>query len=196
MVLRPALFVLALGVAPVTAQDVTWDPDSWTEDGWTVEGLDDLPSGEEMLQNQLNGTAPGTGADRARPRGRPLDTVEREDPLQMYSTESAPRAEPVVVTEMAGGGAVLRGLDKVSGTTADLALGPGGRATFGRLEVILQECRYPADNPASDAFAFVEIAEPGAAGRLFSGWMLASSPALNPLDHARYDIWVLRCNNA
>ena len=27
----------------------------------------------------------------------------------------------------------------------------------------------------------------------FSGWMVASSPALNALDHSRYDIWVLRC---
>ncbi|MGB1970407.1 MAG: DUF2155 domain-containing protein, partial [Paracoccaceae bacterium] len=27
----------------------------------------------------------------------------------------------------------------------------------------------------------------------FMGWMVASSPALNPLDHRRYDVWVLRC---
>ena len=28
---------------------------------------------------------------------------------------------------------------------------------------------------------------------IFSGWMLASSPALNALEHPRYDVWVLRC---
>ena len=28
---------------------------------------------------------------------------------------------------------------------------------------------------------------------LFSGWMLASSPALSALDHPRYDVWVLSC---
>ncbi len=30
-------------------------------------------------------------------------------------------------------------------------------------------------------------------GTLFSGWMLASAPALNAMDHPRYDVWALRC---
>ncbi|MEC8294787.1 MAG: DUF2155 domain-containing protein, partial [Pseudomonadota bacterium] len=29
---------------------------------------------------------------------------------------------------------------------------------------------------------------------MFRGWMMASAPALNALDHARYDVWPLRCN--
>ena len=33
----------------------------------------------------------------------------------------------------------------------------------------------------------------GADQPVFSGWMIASSPALNALDHARYDVWVMRC---
>ena len=28
---------------------------------------------------------------------------------------------------------------------------------------------------------------------IFSGWMFASSPALNPLEHAVYDVWVIDC---
>ncbi|MEZ5716636.1 MAG: DUF2155 domain-containing protein [Paracoccaceae bacterium] len=28
---------------------------------------------------------------------------------------------------------------------------------------------------------------------IFTGWMVASSPALNAMDHRRYDVWVLRC---
>ncbi|MGB0800115.1 MAG: DUF2155 domain-containing protein, partial [Planktomarina sp.] len=28
------------------------------------------------------------------------------------------------------------------------------------------------------------------------GWMVASSPALNALEHPRYDIWVLRCKTS
>ncbi|MGB0439332.1 MAG: DUF2155 domain-containing protein [Paracoccaceae bacterium] len=31
---------------------------------------------------------------------------------------------------------------------------------------------------------------------VFEGWIIASSPALNAMDHARYDVWVLRCNTA
>ena len=30
--------------------------------------------------------------------------------------------------------------------------------------------------------------------RLFDGWMIASSPALNALDHPRYDVWVIGCD--
>lgn len=28
---------------------------------------------------------------------------------------------------------------------------------------------------------------------IFSGWMFASSPALHPLEHAIYDVWVINC---
>ena len=31
---------------------------------------------------------------------------------------------------------------------------------------------------------------------IFEGWMIAASPALNALDHARYDVWVLRCTTS
>ena len=32
--------------------------------------------------------------------------------------------------------------------------------------------------------------------RIFSGWMFASSPALNALEHPVYDIWVIDCTTA
>ena len=37
------------------------------------------------------------------------------------------------------------------------------------------------------------INEQPEAKNIFDGWMIASSPALNPLDHSRYDVWALRC---
>jgi len=92
-----------------------------------------------------------------------------------------------------GVGAVLRGLDKVSGRVSDIEFQNGESQRFGRLEVTLGECRYPASNPAGDAYAYLVIREPSDATPRFEGWMMASSPALNALDHARYDIWVLRC---
>ena len=88
-------------------------------------------------------------------------------------------------------GAVLRGLDKVSGQTRDIPVTRGQPATFERLQITLVACRYPANNPAGEAFAFVEIADRGV--QVFRGWMVASAPALNALDHARYDVWVLSC---
>lgn len=32
--------------------------------------------------------------------------------------------------------------------------------------------------------------------RIFAGWMFASSPALNPLEHPVYDVWVIDCKTA
>ena len=95
-----------------------------------------------------------------------------------------------------GTGAVLRALDKVSGAVEDVSLRNGARTELGQLEIRLEECRHPAGSPATDAWAFLEIREEGEAEPVFRGWMVASSPALNPLDHARYDVWVLRCTTS
>jgi len=94
-------------------------------------------------------------------------------------------------------GAVLRGLDKVAGAVSDIELDTGASATFGRLTITLTDCRYPPEDPASDAFAYLTIHDSlSPDGPVFQGWMIASSPALNALDHARFDIWVLRCTTS
>lgn len=90
-------------------------------------------------------------------------------------------------------GGHLRVLDKLTGQIADLNLSRGQSQTVGRLTIGLSECRYPTANPASDAWAHVTITDSSVEGAVFSGWMLASSPALSALDHARYDVWVLGC---
>jgi len=96
----------------------------------------------------------------------------------------------------AGSGAVLRGLEKVNGATQDLEMTIGQTEKFGRLNITLRECRYPEGNRAGNAFASMEISEAGREGTIFSGWMIASAPALNAMDHSRYDVWVLRCTTS
>ncbi|MFN3577682.1 MAG: DUF2155 domain-containing protein [Tabrizicola sp.] len=90
-------------------------------------------------------------------------------------------------------GASLRFLDKLTSSTGDVTLSRGQTAKFGRLIVRLDSCRYPTGNPASDSEAHLTILEETTQMQLFSGWMLASSPALSALDHPRYDVWVLGC---
>ncbi len=92
-----------------------------------------------------------------------------------------------------GPGAMLRGLDKVSGQTVDVEMQSGETQPVFGLDVALGDCRYPVDNPTGDAFAYLTVWEKGKADQLFDGWMIATSPALNALDHARYDVWVIRC---
>lgn len=109
--------------------------------------------------------------------------------LVAFVLPAASVAQDVVV----GTGAVLRGLDKLNGTSVDMVLASGEATELGRLTVILRECRYPADDLAGDAFAFMTIQDANTADPVFEGWMIASSPALNAMEHSRYDVWVLRC---
>jgi len=103
-------------------------------------------------------------------------------------------AAPAAAQSVASGSrAVLRGLDKHSGVTTDLPVEVGAGVEYGRMRIELSACRYPADNPEADAFAFLTITDLRNGERLFQGWMMASAPALNALDHARHDVWVLSC---
>lgn len=92
-----------------------------------------------------------------------------------------------------GTGAVLRWLDKITSETGDVEIANASAGRIGKLRIELGECRYPAGNPAGDAYAFLTVHPEETAPPIFSGWMMASSPALNAVEHPRYDIWVLRC---
>ncbi len=122
------------------------------------------------------------------------DTITIETPLlEMFSNESIFQEPVIQRASTADQGALLRALDKISGAVVDFDLTPGQTKQLGRIQVTLGECRYPTGNPASDASAYLIIRNAGDEVDAFSGWMIASSPALNGLDHARYDVWVLRC---
>lgn len=106
-------------------------------------------------------------------------------------------AAPATAQEVASApGGVLRALDKMSGHSVDIELEAGAGYRLGQLEIYMNECRYPADDPSGNAFASLEIVESETEKSLFSGWMIASSPALNALEHQRYDVWVIRCTTS
>ena len=90
-------------------------------------------------------------------------------------------------------GAALRWLDKVSGVTTEIKMAIGQTMEMGRLEVTLSDCRFPSEDPSSDAYAHLTVSDPEDGRTIFAGWMIASSPALSALDDPRYDIWVQRC---
>ena len=102
---------------------------------------------------------------------------------------TAVQSEPAVIAK----GGVVRWLDKVSGETGDIELSRGQSAQNGRLTVQLDDCRYPADDSPTEAYAHLTILDKLMDKPAFVGWMVASSPALSALDHPRYDVWILRC---
>ena len=94
--------------------------------------------------------------------------------------------------------AVLQGLDKVTARVSALSAPIGVTVRFGTLEIVVRYCdkRPPEETPESAAFVDIWQARRGEpAVSLFRGWMFASSPALNALEHPVYDIWVLDCED-
>ena len=94
--------------------------------------------------------------------------------------------------------AVLRALDKITARITELQVPVGDRVAFGTLEILVKYCRSRPPIETPESFVYLEIDEVGRRAnaetkRVFSGWMVASSPALNPLEHPVYDVWVIDC---
>lgn len=103
-------------------------------------------------------------------------------------------ASPAMAQEFSDAqGGVIRWLDKLTGDTGDVDMARGQAVTNGRLTIQLDNCRYPTNNPAAEAEAFLTIVDSSKQEAIFSGWMLASSPAVSALQHPRFDVWVIRC---
>lgn len=114
--------------------------------------------------------------------------------------------------------AILRALDKITGRSTDFEMIVGEPQVYGSLRIDLDVCFQtpPEEAPESAAFLRVTAAtarrvqsmavprplndEERATSEAedkevhFSGWMFASSPGLNALEHPVYDIWVIACN--
>ena len=97
---------------------------------------------------------------------------------------------------------VLRALDKVTATTEDYTVEIGNTLKYGSLEIVARHCEKRPPEEIPETYAFLQIFDARTDGKgedtekakLFSGWMMASSPALSSLEHPVYDIWVLDCD--
>jgi len=93
---------------------------------------------------------------------------------------------------------MLRGLDKITGRPTDIAAPIGKPVQFATLTITARYCySTPAsETPETSAFLQIEDHRPDqGAKRVFSGWMYASSPGLNGMEHPLYDVWVINCSN-
>ena len=94
------------------------------------------------------------------------------------------------------GTAVMQGLDKVTARISSFELKLNEPHEFGSLRLVLHACwkTPPEEPPESAAFLEINEVDPDSPDRrVFNGWMYASSPAINPLEHGVYDVWVLDC---
>ncbi|MDB5418088.1 MAG: hypothetical protein JWP50_1507 [Phenylobacterium sp.] len=102
--------------------------------------------------------------------------------------------------------AVIQALDKVTAETLRFEAAVGRPVRYKTLIFTVRACEHSAtDEPTDDSAAYVEVlSQPRAeVGRpvlppkqAFKGWMYASSPGLNPLEHPVYDAWLIACRTA
>lgn len=136
--------------------------------------------------------------------------IDESDASGVMVPREAFRQQPVVR---------LRGLDKITGRYSDLQTETGNPIIFGTLEVTVDACFDTPPEYPREAAAFLQVKSlrpiapesmpVDVATRLeslpenaperdtpvvFSGWMYASSPGLNALEHPVYDIWVMSCS--
>ncbi len=109
------------------------------------------------------------------------------------------------VTPVAERVAVIAALNKRNGQTQQFEVKPGNAVSFGGLTIRVRTCETAPPWEVKQTAAFLQIdelvvqprtAQRGpvpAAKRVFSGWMFAESPSLNPLADPLYDVWVRSC---
>ena len=88
-------------------------------------------------------------------------------------------------------------LDKVSSKTNLLKLIIGEEKKFQNLLIKSLKCKNSKfdDNPEITAYIQVQdlVNKDNNEVFIFNGWTFSSSPAINPFDHAVYDIWLTKC---
>ncbi len=90
----------------------------------------------------------------------------------------------------------LSALDKITTQLSTIEVRQDQTVRFGTLEITLRYCRKNPPEETPETVAFLEITDVGHNNqnrKVFSGWMFASSPALSPLEHPVYDVWVKDC---
>ncbi len=91
---------------------------------------------------------------------------------------------------------VLQGLDKITARVSTFEIEVGKVGSFGVLSIEVKSCKKkpPTEPPEKVAFMVINDLKPGEKMiEVFKGWMFASSPSLNGLEHPVYDVWVLDC---
>ena len=114
--------------------------------------------------------------------------------LALFGLASSAVAQPV-----ANPVATFAGLDKITGRITRFDVYIDETVLFGALEITPRACysRPPTETQRTSAFLEVDQRSlTGTSKRIFTGWMFADSPALNAIDHAVYDVWLIECKTS
>ena len=93
--------------------------------------------------------------------------------------------------------AVFAALDKVTAAVKQVTVQLNQTGDFRTLKITPRACytRAPTEPPRTSTFVEIdEIQFDGTEKRIFTGWMFAESPGLNPLLHPVFDVWLTSCS--
>lgn len=93
----------------------------------------------------------------------------------------------------------MRGLDKITARAFDIAAPLNVPVRFATLTITARYCYSTPQSETPETAAFVQIDDQRPDQKLkhvFSGWMYASSPGLNGMEHPLYDVWVIFCKTS
>jgi hypothetical protein len=112
-------------------------------------------------------------------------------PAKPHAAAPAAPAKPVGPMTL-----IMRGLDKITGRPTTVLVPIGQSAQFATFTITARYCYSTPSTETPETAAFVQIDDKRPdqpAHRIFSGWMYASSPGLNGVEHPLYDVWVITC---
>jgi hypothetical protein len=120
----------------------------------------------------------------------PAKTEPSLPPDQAAVVESAKfsQAKPVALR--------LRGLDKMTGRATDILAPIDKPVKFATLTITARTCYSTPPTEPPETTAYLEITDKRPdekPKKVFSGWMFASTPSLNGMEHPLYDVWVIKC---
>tara|TARA_B100002051_G_C16366022_1_gene453443 strand:- start:84 stop:500 length:417 start_codon:yes stop_codon:yes gene_type:complete len=102
-----------------------------------------------------------------------------------------------------GNFALVQGLDKITARIKTLKINVGEKKSFGILNILIKRCVFSKPTETPESIAFISVYENkekqlnlNKVNYVFEGWMFASSPALNAMEHPVYDLSLISCKKS
>ena len=92
--------------------------------------------------------------------------------------------------------AQMQAMDKITGKVSLINVPVNGNVQFGSFSIVVRACKTRPPEETPENFAFVDVVDDYNSSKpvnIFRGWMMSSTPALNPVEHPIYDVWLLKC---
>jgi hypothetical protein len=146
-------------------------------------------------------TAPVVPAPTTAETAAEAEKADEEKPTE--TTEVAPEPSTTPGRRQRRRVAIVEAVDKITAERMRFEVEVGGRPVRFQKTLIFtaRACEVSAsDEQVGDSIAYLEVSiqprgviQTASPRQIFRGWMFASSPAVNGLQHPIYDAWVVGC---